>query len=320
MVDDVRFGSRKLALGFIVLIFFAMTATAGFLARRHLVMGRGDRRGAFRVSMAVFVLGGASWALGADHAGDLASEVGLVVRGQGGVLFVASLLWLFYLALEPYVRRFWPQALISWARLLGGSLRDPLVGRDVLVGIAWGGVLASGLTLHAVLAASLGRPGPHLALGDLGTLLDLRFVFGGLLGIVVASLATGMACVLLFLLLKLLLRRDLLAALALALVAIGLQMLAYPAGSLWVNTVMTLVIGGALFLLLRRFGLLAVVAGFFFSNLLREFPLTLDVTSWASGPSIVVGLTATALAATAFRIALGDRLRLAPAVPHERVP
>ncbi len=84
MVDDVRFGSRKLALGFIVLIFFAMTTTAGFLARRHLVMGRGDRRGAFRVSMAVFVLGGASWALRADHAGDLASEVGLVVRGQGG--------------------------------------------------------------------------------------------------------------------------------------------------------------------------------------------------------------------------------------------
>lgn len=62
------------------------------------------------------------------------------------------------------------------------------------------------------------------------------------------------------------------------------------------------------------------MAGFFFSNLLREFPLTLDLTSWASGPSIVVGLTATALAAVAFRIALGDRLRLAPPTPHERVP
>ncbi len=209
------------------------------------------------------------------------------------MLFVASLLWLFYLALEPYVRRFWPQALISWARLLGGSLRDPLVGRDVLVGIAWGGVLATGLTLHAVLAAFPGRPGPHLALGDLGTLLDLRFVFGGLLGIVVASLATGMACVLLFLLLKLLLRRDLLRR-----SRAGARRHRPPDACLSRR----IPVGqhrhdsrdrGALFLLLRRFGLLAVVAGFFFSNLLREFPLTLDLTSWASGPSIVVGLTAT---------------------------
>ena len=35
--------------------------------------------------------------------------------------------WLYYLALEPYVRRLWPQALISWSRVLAGRVRDPLV-------------------------------------------------------------------------------------------------------------------------------------------------------------------------------------------------
>ena len=235
--------------------------------------------------MAVFILGAASWALRASHAGDLAVELWLVVRGLGEVLFIATLLWLFYLALEPYVRRLWPQALISWARVLGGQLRDPLVGRDVLVGIAWGGVLATGLTLHAALVHIQGRPGPPVELGDLRALLDLRFAFGGVLGIAVQSLATGMGCVLLFLLLKLLLRRDLLAALAVALLIIGLERLAYPAGSFWIDTGMTLVTWGSLFLLLRRFGLLALVAGFFFSNLLRHLPLTLDLTAWASGPT-----------------------------------
>src|SRR5262249_32491412 len=37
---------------------------------------------------------------------------------------------------EPYVRRRWPQTLISWSAVLIGRLRDPVVGRDVLIGCA----------------------------------------------------------------------------------------------------------------------------------------------------------------------------------------
>jgi fructuronate reductase len=33
-----------------------------------------------------------------------------------------------YVALEPFVRRMWPDALISWSRAIMGRLRDPLVG------------------------------------------------------------------------------------------------------------------------------------------------------------------------------------------------
>ena len=31
-------------------------------------------------------------------------------------LWAAGLLWLLYLALEPYVRRFWPTTLVSWSK------------------------------------------------------------------------------------------------------------------------------------------------------------------------------------------------------------
>ena len=41
-----------------------------------------------------------------------------------------------YLALEPWVRRRWPHAMITWARLLSGKWRDPVVCRDMLVAIA----------------------------------------------------------------------------------------------------------------------------------------------------------------------------------------
>ena len=49
-----------------------------------------------------------------------------------------SIAWLAYLGIEPWIRRHWPASLISWSRLLAGSFRDPLVGRDVLLGAAFG--------------------------------------------------------------------------------------------------------------------------------------------------------------------------------------
>jgi hypothetical protein len=54
--------------------------------------------------------------------------------GQTG--FVAGLLWLGYLAIEPYVRKHWPDSLISWTRLRAGRPRDPLVASHVLIGFA----------------------------------------------------------------------------------------------------------------------------------------------------------------------------------------
>ena len=53
-------------------------------------------------------------------------------------LFVAGVLWLIYLALEPYVRRHWPQTIITWTRMIDGRWRDPLVGRDLLFGVILG--------------------------------------------------------------------------------------------------------------------------------------------------------------------------------------
>ena len=51
------------------------------------------------------------------------------------MFFVPAFVWLLYIALEPHLRRVWPETMIGWSRLLAGSVRDPLVGRDVLVGV-----------------------------------------------------------------------------------------------------------------------------------------------------------------------------------------
>ena len=49
-----------------------------------------------------------------------------------------------YLAIEPAIRRRFPEKIVSWTRLLSGNWRDPIVARDILAGIAAGSLFAFG--------------------------------------------------------------------------------------------------------------------------------------------------------------------------------
>jgi hypothetical protein len=42
--------------------------------------------------------------------------------------FYGVLLWTIYVALEPYVRKHWPQVLVSWTNLLDGRVGGSLLG------------------------------------------------------------------------------------------------------------------------------------------------------------------------------------------------
>ena len=80
--------------------------------------------------------------------------------------------WALYLAFEPYARRLLPRQLTSWTRLLAGELGDPLVGRDLLLGLS----LFSTLTALSIgslqLRGQLGWDFPH----GLAPLYGARFV------------------------------------------------------------------------------------------------------------------------------------------------
>ena len=132
------------------LIVLGVLAAGVIFARRNLRLGRGDPRGAFRVSSFVVVLSILAWLLFAHHVTDLLGEFGVAPEGPGiraleGGVRVAGLL-----ALEPYVRRKWPDLLISWTRLLSGKFQDPLVGRDVLIRLFFGGLILSSFSSTTV--------------------------------------------------------------------------------------------------------------------------------------------------------------------------
>jgi serine/threonine-protein kinase len=96
-------------------------------------LGRSDRRGASRLAAFVFVTWTAAVFFGAHHVPSFA-ELGLVIEFLAWGLGLSCFMWVLYVALEPYERRRWPATLVSWSRLLAGGFRDPLIGRDILVG------------------------------------------------------------------------------------------------------------------------------------------------------------------------------------------
>jgi hypothetical protein len=104
-------------------------------------------RGAVRVGSAVAILGLLGWLFTAHHVSTDA-ERELLGEAMASALFSGFLFWVVYLALEPWVRRYWPQALISWSRLLDGRFRDPMIGRDLLFAVPFG--LAWALLLWVV--------------------------------------------------------------------------------------------------------------------------------------------------------------------------
>ncbi|HEY6554121.1 MAG TPA: serine/threonine-protein kinase, partial [Vicinamibacteria bacterium] len=90
-------------IAFLTMLGLLITA-GGLLARRNMKAGRGDRRGAFRLASVLFVLGMVAWVLRAHHVAEWQGEAKLLAQGTAQALLPASILWLFYLALEPYVR------------------------------------------------------------------------------------------------------------------------------------------------------------------------------------------------------------------------
>jgi len=127
---------------FSTIFILVLLVVAVLLARRNIRSGRADRRGAFRLAAFHFFLYAAIW-LFLPHLTRLSLDTSRLFIYLGLGLFVGGVMYLVYLAMEPFVRRSWPTMLVGWSRALAGRFPDPLIGRDVLVGIAFGLLLTS---------------------------------------------------------------------------------------------------------------------------------------------------------------------------------
>jgi hypothetical protein len=306
--------SERVALVILTVFLLSLLVGGAMLARRNLRLGRGDRRGASRLAAFVF----AAWAVavffGAHHVPNF-DELWLFLESVAWGLALSCFLWTLYIALEPYVRRRWPATLVSWSRLLSGGFRDPLVGRDVLIGCLSG---ASSTALGSLLwfvPSWLGYAPSQPMTGPQWQFLGARTIIADISNTLLGAPFTWLGFLFVLFLFRTLLRKEWAAAVA----GVLFVVVAVAAAGQFAPSALALglILGSLVVFLLIRFGLLVLVANYVVHSALTNFPLTTQGSAWYAGISLTGILLMAAVTLYGFYTSLAGRPAFGGAVLDE---
>ncbi len=270
-----------------VALFFLVWSGAIVMAWRNVRLGRGDKKGAFRVAFFLFCTGMLAWLFGASH--NAANELEILGIGMARALGKVAFFWLCYLALEPHIRRLWPQVLISWSRLVNGQWRDPLVGQNVLLGVL-AGVITAAMNQFQFLVSTWFGSTPRTFTSSHPMALDGPFALVGLLLRLNmdATFKTVFNLMILFLLRAVLRRRNLASCAYIGVMTIAVSLRFENPLIGWILVAMVLSIILWVYL---RLGFLAGIVTWLTFDALQIVPLTTNFSAWyASNGLAVVGL------------------------------
>jgi Protein kinase domain len=277
-----------------LLVLFGVTLTLiALLSYRNLRLRRADIARGMRSGAAVAVVGILTCMFGADHA-LVPAEGGLLLEGLAWAAMGGTVMFFGYIAIEPFMRRRWPQSLVGWTRLLGGAWNDPIVGTEVLAGCVYGSllVLISALVAYAQhgMLPSFGGPlsGPGYALAEIVSVLPRTII-------------DAFLYLLLLLIFRALLRNDWLAVGVVAVLFVAVQ-------SLWsLNALVPVSTIVLLYLFVRRFGFLTAVIGNIIRALLILSPSLALPTTWYTPIALAFVVVILAIAFWGFITALAGR-------------
>ncbi len=281
---------------------------------RNLRSGRGDREGAFRLAAVMFTASLLSWTINRYPALSVDRAWRSLGEATGHALFNAAFIWVVYLAIEPFVRRRWPESLISWSRLLAGRFGDPCVGRDILVGVAYVWTFMVAVSASEYAPRLWGHQPLILAAPDLGVCVSVRGVLAWLVDGVFRSLTFCAFMLGLLLLTRTVLRRVWAGILGVGLI-VGLIVAATIPGAGWTVVLSAAAALVLLFALVARFGLLTMAVTGFAAD--PRFPLTPEIGSWYGRPTLALVLVTTAIALYGFVVSLGGRSPFGDSAPED---
>jgi serine/threonine-protein kinase len=162
--------------------------------------------------------------------------------------------------------------LIAWSRLLSGQWRDPLVGRELLIGCLFGVlwfVIRLRLESRLILVQSVRLIGAN---GAIANLLSAHQI----------SLLMGIAFLGILLLCRVIFRNTWLAAVAFTALATVIFASEQDTWFYWVVLTVTNASAAVVYI---RFGLLSAVTGLMVFFALIFLPHTADFTAWFAAPS-----------------------------------
>jgi serine/threonine-protein kinase len=289
-----------------VAIQFIALVCGALLALRNTRAGRADRQGALRVAICTGVSLLLSMIVGHHFAGSIAVMWQRLLTLVAIALFWSVVLWLNYLALEPFVRRRWPEAMVSWTRLLAGRFRDPLVGRDILVGCLAGLGILLLWDVMAMVPEWFGQPpGPPRGTNSIMRALgEVQLFASELLRRPARALLESMLMLFIILLAHAVLRNRWIATAA---IMLAYGALALDRGDELQSALRTVILVGTLVTLVSRFGVLAYAAAWFIVFTILDLPLSIDSAGWYAARSAITAAMIVAVATWAFYRSLGGR-------------
>jgi serine/threonine-protein kinase len=285
----------------VICLVLVLYGGAIWLARRNYRRGKGDRHGALRLAAAMFGVQLALWLFRTHFVLAIGMFAEFVIAISTS-LFYAGVIWTLYLALEPYVRQHWPQTIISWSRVLAGHIRDPIVGRDVLFGVALGMSWALIYRIRYLPMRAFGAS-PELTSTDF--LTSAKNTIGACLMHVPYGVRGALGFFFLLFVFRVLLRNQWLAAIAFVL------LFAVPkfvrSDYIYIDAPAQLLIYGIAAVMVVRFGLITLAVGIFVADLLLNVPVTLNTSAWYFPSTVFVLLGIAALATWAFHASVKGR-------------
>jgi serine/threonine-protein kinase len=287
---------------FIFALMSLVLVGAGLLARNNWRTGIGDRRGALRLSIftAVTVFAGA---LFGAHNVMSPGTTAFISQSAANALFYGGIVWLLFISLEPLTRRRWPAAIITWSRLLEGRLRDPMVGRDVLIGVL------AGLLISFVFAVI--RLATQTFLGEFPiTAWNVEALQAGsalavLIGFPWVAVLIGLIVLFLVSISRLFIRSEWLVAALLIGIALMPGYLVHLPRDLLIAQLVSVT---GLYFVLIRWGFLSFVAAIFVSfGYSRWLFSTGQLSAWYAGGTIVAILVSLSISVYTCHISLGGQ-------------
>ncbi|HJT89186.1 MAG TPA: serine/threonine-protein kinase [Bryobacteraceae bacterium] len=284
-----------------LVVLYAFLVGAGVVAWLNFRARKADLRGATKMAMWCWAAYSGAYFLRAHHVPSTVEITTFwrVVTNNGAVN--GLLVWVLYLAFEPWVRRRWPQTMISWSRYTVKGWRDPLVGRDLLYAVPFGVLLALLDLLQSAIrtpASPSMFPGALFTLGQLSsTLSSMLFAFGG-------QVVNSLLIFFVLFVSRLMVLKEWLAVLAAIAIITGIDFA--PVGFQLTGMVFDMAVVAILTIVMLRFGLVAAIFAYATKEILR-LPHTLDFSAWYAGAAAVPIILLALLAIYAFRTALGGR-------------
>lgn len=282
-------------------LFVVITGGALGLAWFNLSTGRGDRRGAWRLAVFMFCTELVMRVAKQPHVPEAMVQLGWTLLSVRLAAFTGAVVWLAYIAIEPYARRFWPQSIVGWSKMLAGRISDPAVGRDLLVGGLFGICITLLQQLNVVVPFRIGLTGPVLVApanpDGMGVLTGFRSSLGILVGCQVSAVWMGLLLMLLMLLLRVALRVQWLSAITFF--AIATLTMIVTNDVMWKLLLpMAVITIAGLTVILTRVGLLAAIVSLFVNYLLIYSPMTADMNAWFAGFTVFTLLVVVVLLTT----------------------